>query len=75
MALLYGDAASVDWCLNVMAAGNCKLKTQGREHVLEKPEILPTSKAINAYPRFWRFLYRMQGIEEFLWVHRQSDIP
>ena len=70
LALLYGDSAEVDWCRNVMAAGTCVLKTLGQEYTLEKPEIIPASKALEAFPPLFRFYYRSRGIREFLWVHR-----
>ncbi len=69
LALLYGDAAEVDWCRNVMAAGKCILKTRGQEYQLERPEIIPASQALQAYPPLFRFYYRMSGIRQFLWVH------
>src|SRR5215472_3545354 len=40
IALLYGDATTVSWCRNVMAAGECTLKTRGEEYVLGRPEII-----------------------------------
>ena len=72
LALLYGDAAEVDWCRNVMASGKCILKTRGVEYTLERPEIIPPSQALAAYPPLFRFLYRAEGISEFVWVHHQS---
>jgi hypothetical protein len=36
--LPYG--ADVDWCRNVMAAGTCSLLWNGREYILEHPEII-----------------------------------
>jgi deazaflavin-dependent oxidoreductase (nitroreductase family) len=71
LALLYGDAAEVDWCRNVMAAGTCILKTRRQEYMLEKPEIIPPSKALEAYPPLFRFYYRAAGIRQFLWIHRK----
>ena len=73
LALLYGDAAEVDWCLNVMAAGTCTLKTRGQEYTLEKPEIIPASQALEAFPPFFRFYYRSRGIQQFLWAHSQPE--
>ena len=73
MAVLYGEAAKVDWCRNVMAAGRCILKTRGEEYMLEKPEIIPSSKALAAYPLPARLMYRARGIHQFLWVHQKSD--
>jgi hypothetical protein len=72
MAVLYGEAMSVDWVRNVMAAGQCVLKTHGEEYVLEKPEILPASQALAAYPPLLRWVYRARGIHEFLWAHRRQ---
>jgi hypothetical protein len=72
LALLYGDAQRVDWCRNVMAAGQCRLLTRGREYVLERPEILSAEQALPALPLLMRLLYRAQGIQQFLWVHRKA---
>jgi hypothetical protein len=69
-ALLYGDGANVDWCRNVMAAGQCLLKTRGHEYKLEKPEIIPASQAIDAFPSFTRHIFKSRGIQQFLWVHQ-----
>ncbi|MBX3082225.1 MAG: nitroreductase family deazaflavin-dependent oxidoreductase [Anaerolineae bacterium] len=69
LALLYGDASEVDWCLNVMAAGKCILKTRGEEFVLERPESISTSQAMPAFPPLFRFVYRLQKVHQFLWVH------
>ena len=72
LALLYGDAAEVDWCRNVMAAGKCILKTRGIEYTLEKPEVIPASQALAACPILFRFIYRGQGVQQFVWLHRSS---
>jgi hypothetical protein len=69
LALLYGDAAEVDWCLNVIAAGFCILKTRGQEYRLERPEIIPASQALDAYPPLFKFYYRTARIKQFLWAH------
>ncbi len=73
LALLYGDLTTVDWCRNVMAAGKCTLKTLGQEFMLERPEIIPASDALRAYPPFWRYLLRAEGIKQFLWLHRHDE--
>jgi deazaflavin-dependent oxidoreductase (nitroreductase family) len=73
MAVLYGEAKNVDWVRNVMAAGQCVLKTRREEHVLERPEIIPASQAEAAYPPLLRFMYRSRGIHEFLWAHRRQS--
>ncbi len=74
LALLYGDATEVDWCRNVMVAGKCILKTRGQEYLLEKPEIIPASTALQAYPPIFRLYYRAMGIQQFVWVHRVSEV-
>jgi hypothetical protein len=71
LALLYGDAAEVDWCRNVMAAGKCVLKTRGQEYQLERPEIIGPEKALAAFPPFFRFYYRRSSIHQFLWAHHK----
>ena len=73
LALVYGDAAEVDWCRNVMAAGKCILKTRGIEYALERPEILPALQALPAFPALLRFIYRAEGIHKFVWVHLPSS--
>ena len=69
LALLYGDAAEVDWCRNIMTAGKCTLKTGGVEYLLEKPEVIPASQGLIAFPRLFRLLYRAEGIQQCLWLH------
>lgn len=71
MALLYGEADSVDWCRNVMSTGRCILKTAGQEYELERPEILSASQALEAYPPLFRLVYKLQGVSEFLWAHQR----
>ena len=70
IALLYGDATTVSWCRNVMAAGKCIIKTHGQEHVLGRPEIISAAQALHAYPPLFRLMYKSRGIQQFLWVHR-----
>ena len=72
MAVLYGEAAKVDWVRNVIVAGRCVLKTRGEEYVLEKPEIISASQALAAYPPLMRCVYRSRDIHEFMWAHRQQ---
>jgi hypothetical protein len=70
MALLYGNAAQVDWCRNIIATGKCILKTQGREFELGDPEIISIAQAEDAFPKMFKVFYRIQGIKQFLWVHQ-----
>ena len=75
VALLYGDGANVDWCRNVMTTGKCTLKTLGQEYMLERPEIIPASQALQAYPLFLRLYLVSRRIQQFLWVHQQIEAP
>lgn len=69
IALLYGDAAKVSWCRNVMAAGKCIIKTRGQEYLLERPEIISATQALPAYPPLFRWVYKSRDIQQFLWIH------
>lgn len=71
MAVLYGEAANVDWCRNVMAAGGCTLKTRGQVYELVRPEIVSADVGLAVYPALMRRMYRARGIREFLWVHQK----
>lgn len=73
LALLYGDSDTVDWCRNVMSAGSCTLVWRGRENRLERPEIIPASRALAAFPLPLRLLFRVERIQQFLWAHGQGN--
>lgn len=68
MAML-NNGSKCDWCQNVLAAGRCKVITQGVEHILERPEIIDQKQAIGAFPLLWRWLISARSLNEFLWVH------
>ncbi len=72
LAILYGDAAEVDWVRNVMAAGKCILKTNNLEYTLIKPELIAPAQAMPAYSWLFRAVYRLQGVRQFLWIHHVS---
>ncbi len=67
IAVLYGGRSQ--WVRNVMARGSFTLRTKGRDYQLERPEIIPRSQALAAYPRLWRWTLRRQQIDEFVWAH------
>jgi len=73
IAVLYGEAAKVDWVRNVMGTGRCILKTAGQEYELERAEIISASQALPAYPPLFRFVYKLQGTSEFLWAHQKQN--
>ena len=66
--VLYG--AQSHWVRNVMAAGRFTLRTKGHDYLLERPEIIPPTRALAAYPQLLRRLMRSQQIQEFVWAHR-----
>lgn len=71
LAPAYGR--DVDWCRNVLAAGMCALKWMGREYALERPELLPISQAMNAYPLLVRPFIVVPGTKQALWLHRRPQ--
>jgi deazaflavin-dependent oxidoreductase (nitroreductase family) len=73
LTLTYGP--DVDWCRNVMASGKCILTWKGQEYALEKPEILPISEVQEAYPLPTRLIGRAGGVQQCLWLHKQSMVP
>jgi len=61
----------VDWCENVLAAGNCTLDWNGKEYALERPEVIPRAQAMQAYPLLVKpFLAGAAGQNKFVWLHR-----
>jgi deazaflavin-dependent oxidoreductase (nitroreductase family) len=66
--VLYGTQSQ--WVRNVMAAGRFTLRTKGRDHPLERPEIIPPAQALAAYPALLRGIMRAQQIQAFVWAHR-----
>jgi deazaflavin-dependent oxidoreductase (nitroreductase family) len=60
----------VDWSENVLAAGKCTLTWKGHEYALEKPERIPLSEALRAYPLLVRPFIFAPGTKEFLWLHQ-----
>jgi hypothetical protein len=69
--VLYG--AQSHWVRNVMAAGRFTLRTKGHDYLLERPEIIPPTRALAAYPPLLRRLMRSQQIQEFVWAHRAKQ--
>jgi deazaflavin-dependent oxidoreductase (nitroreductase family) len=68
ISVLYGTQSQ--WVRNVMAAGRFTLRTKGRDYQLERPELIPPTQALAAYPTLLRRLMQSQGIEHFVWAHR-----
>jgi deazaflavin-dependent oxidoreductase (nitroreductase family) len=47
-ALTYGP--EVDWYRNILAAGSCTLRWQGKMYRLEQPETLSADEGLRAFP-------------------------
>lgn len=70
ITILYGLGSQ--WVRNVLATGRLILVTRGREHALERPELIPGARALPAYPRWQRRMLTNRGIEHFLWAHEHD---
>jgi deazaflavin-dependent oxidoreductase (nitroreductase family) len=62
-ALTYGS--EVDWVKNVLAAGECDLRTRGRDVHLVEPELF-VDKSRHLMPLPVRIVLRLNNVEEFL---------
>lgn len=60
----------VDWLRNVLAAGKCTLTRNGKEYALERPEVIPLSEALTAYPLLVKPFIVAAGMKRFLWLHQ-----
>ena len=69
--VLYGTESQ--WVRNVMAAGRFTLRTKGRDHPLERPEIIPPAQALAAYPALLRRIVSAQRTQAFVWAHRAGQ--
>jgi deazaflavin-dependent oxidoreductase (nitroreductase family) len=70
--ILYGRESQ--WVQNVIAAGTLRLRTKGREFVLEAAEIIPAARALPALPHWLRAVVRVQGVDDFLWAHEAGRV-
>lgn len=68
IALPYG--AGTDWVRNVLAAGSATLVTEGQEHAVDEPEIVPLAEVLDLLPRGERRNLRLFRVEHALRVHR-----
>ena len=67
IAVLYGTQSQ--WVRNVMAAGRFALRTKSREYSLGRPEIVPPTQALAAFPPWQRRMLRIRKIQDFVWAH------
>lgn len=64
----------VDWCRNVLAAGKCTLTWNGKEHALERPELISAAEAMRAYPLLVKPFIVGPGTKTFVWLHPADGI-
>jgi deazaflavin-dependent oxidoreductase (nitroreductase family) len=68
IAVLYGSQSQ--WVRNVMATHRFTLRTKGRDYPLERPEFIPATQALPAFPAPTRWLLPSRDIQVFVWAHR-----
>jgi hypothetical protein len=66
--VLYGSGSQ--WVRNVVAVGRFTLRTRGRDHLLERMEIISAERALAAFPGWQRAMLRSRKIDDFVWGHR-----
>lgn len=59
-----------DWCRNVLAAGECKIRWQGRDYVAGTPVVFDRASALNAsgraFKRREKAMMKAIGVRQFL---------
>jgi deazaflavin-dependent oxidoreductase (nitroreductase family) len=73
MPLPYG--ANVDWCRNVLAAGQATVEYQGQSYAVVAPEVVGQEDGLPAFPPGQQWLYRRLGFPQFLRVMKLDDAP
>ena len=69
MPLTFSEAAL--WYRNTVAAAGCVITYLGADHDAAAPEVIGAMGA-KAFPRYEQLLFRIIGINEYLWVHERS---
>jgi hypothetical protein len=69
MPLTFSEAAH--WYRNTIAAGGCVISYLGQDYRTVTPEIVSGAEGAGAFPRYEQALFRLIGIDEYLWVHRK----
>jgi hypothetical protein len=67
IALTYGP--DVDWLRNLRAAAHGKLLWHGQVYAFGSPEPLGVEKALPAFPRLFRPIFRRIGLKDFVYVN------
>lgn len=62
--------AGAQWVQNVIAAGECRIRWNGREHIATEPEIIAAPEAAKAFGPIVRRVVPVVGIQRFLRLRR-----
>ena len=62
--LPYG--VDTDWCLNVLAAGGCRVRWQGQTYSLVSPHIVGQAEGEPVYPGLYRWMLHASGVRKYL---------
>ncbi len=62
--LTYGP--DTDWCLNVQAAGLCRVKIEGKVYFASNPEVVDAAVAAAAFPNNFRARNEKIKLNQFL---------
>ena len=62
--LTYGP--DTDWCLNVQAAGLCRVKIEGKVYLASNPELVDATGAAAAFPNNFRARNERIKLNQFL---------
>ena len=73
IALTYGP--EVDWYRNMQAAGGGTVVWHKRVYVVGKPEPLDARTAMQAFPAFFRPIFRRAGMQDFVWMRSSGSEP
>ena len=78
VSLTFGTGS--DWCRNVLGAGECSIRWQGRDYNAVNPLVVSRAEALvasgRAFKRRERAMMRVIGVEEFLRLDVvQEDAP
>ena len=62
--------AGAQWVLNVMAAGECVIRWNGREHRATQPAVIDAAEAAKAFGPIPRLGIKVMGLNRFLRLSR-----
>ena len=70
--LPYGE--DTDWCLNVLAAGGCRVRWNREIYQLISPRIVERAIGEAAFPRLLRWLLQSAKVQKYLYASRADPM-